>query len=105
MSGSLDDMAVFAAIVRDGSFTAAARSLGVTKQSVSERVARIERRLGVQLVVRTTRALRLTEAGIRYGEASASIVAQADEADRDARQAQQQAAGTIRVTALNGLGP
>lgn len=97
-------MAVFAAVVRDGSFTAAARGLGITKQSVSERVARLEERLGVQLLVRTTRALRLTEVGTRYHEACAAIVAEAERAERDARAAQLHAAGTVRVTAPIGLG-
>lgn len=104
ITGHLDDMAVFAAVVHEGSFTAAARRLGVTKQSVSERVARLEQRLAVQLLVRTTRALRLTDAGERYHEACTAIVRQADLADREARQAQQQAAGTVRVTAPVGLG-
>ncbi|MEO7735334.1 MAG: LysR substrate-binding domain-containing protein [Kofleriaceae bacterium] len=103
MSHSLDDMAVFAAVVRDGGFTAAARTLGITKQSVSARVAGLEARLGVQLMVRSTRALRLTESGQQYHEACASIVAQAEAAERVARQAQQHAAGTIRVTAPAGL--
>lgn len=104
MVGSLDEMAVFATVVRDGSFTAAAKSLGITKQSVSERVARLEERLGVQLLVRTTRALRLTEVGTRYHEACATIVAEAERAEREAKSAQVHAAGTVRVTAPIGLG-
>lgn len=103
MARFLDDMAVFAAVARDGSFTAAARSLGITKQSVSERIAGLEERLGVQLLIRSTRALRLTEAGERYREACVAIVARAEEADREARLTQQRAAGTVRVTAPVGL--
>jgi DNA-binding transcriptional LysR family regulator len=97
-------MAVFAAIARDGSFTAAARSLAITKQSVSERISRLEAALGVQLVIRSTRALRLTDAGRQYAEACASIVGQADAANRAAQQAQKHATGTLRVTAPVGLG-
>ena len=104
MSGSLDDMTVFAAVVREGTFTAAARNLGVTKQSVSERIARLEERIGVQLLLRSTRALRLTDAGARYYELCSSIVAQVEQAERDARQSQRDAVGTIRVTAPIGLG-
>jgi DNA-binding transcriptional LysR family regulator len=104
VAGSLDDLAVFAAVVREGSFTAAGRRLGITKQSISERVSKLEERLGVQLLVRTTRALKLTEVGTRYHESCAAIVAQADQADREARQGQQHAAGTVRVTSPIGLG-
>lgn len=102
-SGDLAEMAVFAAVVNEGSFTAGARRLGVTKQSVSERITRLEQRLGVQLLVRTTRALRLTEAGTRYHEACAAIVVQAEQADREARSAQQHATGLVRVTSPVGL--
>lgn len=102
-SGDLAEMAVFAAVVHEGSFTAGARRLGITKQSVSERVTRLEQRLGVQLLVRTTRALRLTEAGTRYHEACAAIVTQAEQADREARSAQQHATGVVRVTSPVGL--
>jgi len=104
MSSSLGDMTVFAALARDGSFTAAARTLGITKQSVSERIARLEKQLGVQLVIRSTRALRLTDAGQHYGEACVAIVAQAEAADRAAQQAQQRVTGSIRLTAPVGLG-
>jgi DNA-binding transcriptional LysR family regulator len=104
VSGFLADMSVFAAVVRDGGFTAAARSLGLTKQSVSERIARLEQRLGVQLLIRSTRALRLTEIGARYHEACTAIVAQAEQAESDARQAQHHPVGIVRVTAPVGLG-
>lgn len=97
-------MAVFAAVARDGTFTAAARSLGVTKQSVSERIARLEERIGVQLLLRSTRALRLTDVGARYYESCASIVAQVEQAEREVRQSLQHAVGTVRVTAPIGLG-
>ena len=56
-------MVLFAAVVRDGSFTKAAQHLGVTKQSVSERLAKLEEKLGVRLLERTTRRLRVTDAG------------------------------------------
>jgi DNA-binding transcriptional LysR family regulator len=58
----------------------------------------------VQLVVRSTRALRLTTAGAGYADACAAVVALAEDAERDAGQAHQRAAGPIRVTAPVGLG-
>ncbi|MDA8455040.1 LysR family transcriptional regulator [Acidovorax sp. GBBC 3334] len=60
---SLPDMAVFARVVAAGSFSAAARGLGLTPSAVSRQVARLESVLRVRLLERTTRQLRLTEAG------------------------------------------
>ncbi len=60
---SLPDMAVFARVVDAGSFSAAARQLGLTPSAVSRQVARLEGVLRVRLLERTTRKLRLTEAG------------------------------------------
>ena len=60
---SLPDMAVFARVVEAGSFSGAARQLGLTPSAVSRQVARLEGVLRVRLLERTTRKLRLTEAG------------------------------------------
>jgi DNA-binding transcriptional LysR family regulator len=60
---SLPDMAAFARVVDAGSFSAAARELGITPSAVSRQVARLEGVLRVRLLERTTRKLRLTEAG------------------------------------------
>ncbi|MDP2257002.1 MAG: LysR family transcriptional regulator [Polaromonas sp.] len=60
---NLPDMAVFARVVDAGSFSGAARELGVTPSAVSRQVARLEGVLRVRLLERTTRKLRLTEAG------------------------------------------
>ena len=59
----LTDMAVFARVVEAGSFSGAARALGTTPSAVSRQVARLEGLLRVRLLERTTRKLRLTEAG------------------------------------------
>ena len=60
---ALPDMAVFARVAAAGSFSAAARELGLTPSAVSRQVARLEAVLRVRLLERTTRRLRLTEAG------------------------------------------
>lgn len=93
------DMLLFAAVVREGGFTAAARKLGVTKQTVSERVAKLEARLGVRLLERTTRRLRLTHAGSVYYERCSAIAAQIDEANSEVLEHQAEPMGLLRVSA------
>lgn len=76
------EMAVFDRVVRDGSFSAAARALDLTPSAVSKLIARLEARLGVRLFVRTTRALTLTHEGEAYHQATARILREMEEADR-----------------------
>lgn len=64
----LNAMAVFAEVVKAGSFSAAAENLSMTLSTVSRKVARLESDLSVKLLERTTRKLRLTEIGSRYYE-------------------------------------
>jgi DNA-binding transcriptional LysR family regulator len=73
---SLPDMAAFARVVDAGSFSGAARQLGVTPSAVSRQVARLESVLRVRLLERTTRKLRLTEAGnAAYSRCQAMLAA------------------------------
>lgn len=58
-----NDLYLFMQVVREGSFTAAAQRLGLAQSGVSRAVRELEERLGVQLLVRTTRRLSLTQAG------------------------------------------
>ena len=95
----LNEMAVFESVVRAGSFTAAARSLGVSKSSVSTRIARLERRLGARLLHRTTRRMALTDIGADYHQRCARIVAEAEEADHAAADSRLVPYGTLRITA------
>lgn len=75
----LADMAVFARVVEAGSFSGAARGLGTTPSAVSRQVARLEALLQVRLLERTTRKLRLTEAGhAAYGRCQALEAAARD---------------------------
>lgn len=92
-----DDMLVFAAVVRAGSFSRAAAGLGMTKQGVSERVVRLEQALGVRLLERTTRSLRPTDAGSVYFERCQSIATQIAEANDLARERQSEPVGVLRV--------
>ncbi len=100
----INAMAAFERVVREGSYTAAARALGVAKSTLSDRVARLEERLGVRLLNRTTRRVRPTGIGARYYERCAHIVAQAEEADQLAQALQARPVGTLRMSAPNLFG-
>jgi DNA-binding transcriptional LysR family regulator len=105
--GSLDDlqsMAAFARVVETGSFSAAARALGTTTSSVSKRIARLEERLAVSLLVRTTRAVAATEAGLVFHERCARILRDVAEAELAVTELGTSARGTLRVTAMTILG-
>jgi DNA-binding transcriptional LysR family regulator len=96
---NLNRLVYFAAVVETGSFTRAAARIGITKAVVSQQVARLERDLGVTLLVRTTRSVHATEAG-RSLHARALVIlresaAAFDELSSGARSPQ----GTLRVTA------
>jgi DNA-binding transcriptional LysR family regulator len=103
----LDDlqaMMVFVQVVELRSFTGAARALGTTTSSVSKRVARLEERLSVRLVERTTRSLAPTEAGLAFYERCAAILRDIGEAEDAVRQLGGTERGTLRVTVGNLLG-
>lgn len=93
------DMFLFVAVVREGSFTAAARVLGVSKQQVSARVGRLEAALGVRLLERTTRSVRPTDAGQRYHARCVELEARVAEANEEARRLQAEPVGLLRVSA------
>lgn len=82
MNNRAGEMEVFAEVVAQGSFAAAGRRLGLTPSAVSKLVSRTEARLGTRLLVRTTRALRLTPEGELYHQRAAAILAEIDEAER-----------------------
>lgn len=75
------EMAAFLKVACAGSLSGAARELGLTPSAVSRILARIEARLGVRLMVRTTRQLRLTAEGEAYARAARRILADLDETE------------------------
>src|SRR5690554_1502294 len=62
----LNEMAIFVHVVKAGSFTKAAKNLSLPKSTVSRKITQLEERLGVRLIQRTTRSLRLTDTGSSY---------------------------------------
>ena len=98
-------LAIFAAVVQRGSFSAAAVQLGLSKSVVSERVKQLEERCGARLLERTTRSLRLTELG---EEVLASTVRVEDELGSLSRRlddARREPSGVLRVSTTHDLGP
>jgi DNA-binding transcriptional LysR family regulator len=94
---------IFAAVAAQGSFSAAGRTLGLTPSAVSRTVDRIEQRLGVRLLVRTTRALALTAEGQAYLGAARRILADLDDAEQ-AIADQGAPRGRLRVSAAQAHG-
>jgi DNA-binding transcriptional LysR family regulator len=92
-------METFVLVVDSGSFSAAARRLNVGQPAVSKLVAQLEDRLGVKLLVRTTRGLTATEAGLNYYERARRSIEEADEAELAARGASSGLAGKLRICA------
>jgi len=76
------EMEVFARVVREGGFSAAARTLDLTPSAVSKLIQRLETRLGTRLLARTTRALSLTEEGEAYHRAALGVLQALNEADQ-----------------------
>lgn len=96
--------AVFVKVVQAGSFSAAARLLGLPTSTVSNRVATLEKRLGVTLLQRTTRRLHLTEAGELYFEHAATGLGHLLDAEAAVTESVGEPAGLLRVTAPADLG-
>lgn len=98
-AANLNRFVVFSAIVESGSMSAAAERLGITKGAVSTHMQRLEKELGVSLLVRTTRKLSLTEAGERFFSSCQSILREAESAIAAASQSSQDLSGSLRITA------
>jgi DNA-binding transcriptional LysR family regulator len=100
----LNDIVMFARVVEAGSFTAAARLLGMPKTTVSRRVAALEREVGVRLLQRTTRSLNMTDAGRLYYEQSSLALRTIEDANQQLAEARAEPSGTIRISAAVGFG-
>jgi DNA-binding transcriptional LysR family regulator len=100
----LDGIAAFARVVDGGSFSSAARRLGISKSAVSAHVQRLEQRLGARLLNRTTRRLSLTEAGAAYYRHCARILAEAEAAEQAASALQREPRGTLRISVPDSFG-
>lgn len=104
MDNRAGEMQVFLRVVESGSFSEAARVLRMTPSTVSKLVARIEARLGVRLLERSTRRLSLTAEGQIYYDRSQSLLATLEDIERDLSQGAGSMGGTVRVSASVGFG-
>src|SRR5262245_42530996 len=95
----LNEIMVFTRVVQTGSFTAAAKALGMPKSTVSRKVSDLEERLDTRLLQRTTRKLSLTDAGRTYFDYGARILGEVEDAERAIGDLQATPRGLLRVTA------
>src|SRR5215469_1068819 len=101
---NLDDIAVFVRVVEAGSFSAAARRLEMPKATVSAKIARLEKRLGLSLIQRTTRKLRVTEAGEEYFRHCADAIREVELAEAALQSTSGKPSGVLKITAPVDLG-
>jgi DNA-binding transcriptional LysR family regulator len=99
MANPSQEMGVFERVAERGSFAGAAQDTGLTPSAVSKLVTRLEQRLGVRLVTRTTRRLALTSEGETFLKRSREILAAIDAAEAEVSSARLSARGQLRVLA------
>lgn len=92
-------MSVFVAVAEEAGFAGAARRLNMSPPAVTRAIAALEQHLGIKLLNRTTRFVRVTEAGQRYLEDAKRVITAADEADESATGLNAEPRGHIVVTA------
>ncbi|MEZ9196884.1 LysR substrate-binding domain-containing protein [Shewanella sp. 10N.286.54.B9] len=100
----LNRVQMFAQVVEQGSFTKAAKVLGLTKATVSRKIAELEADAGVQLLFRTTRALKLTEAGANYYNRVNRILLDLQNAEDQLSASQQKITGHLKIICPIELG-
>lgn len=100
----LDDYTLFVTVVEAGSLSAAARVLNISPSMVSKKLARLERRLGARLVLRTTRRLSLTDIGQSFHERITAILAAARDAEAMVAGRAGTPSGRLRVSAPTSFG-
>jgi DNA-binding transcriptional LysR family regulator len=97
----LESMSAFVAVVQAGGFSAAARNLRIPLATVSRRVSELEAHLRVQLLVRTTRSVALTETGQRYFDTARRLLDDLGEAERLASGEYTAPRGELRVASMS----
>jgi DNA-binding transcriptional LysR family regulator len=97
-------MSVFVRVAETQSFTRTAEEFGLTQSSVSKAVSNLEKRLGTKLINRSTRRMRLTEAGTSYHQRARSLLLDVAEMEADVSDTEADISGTIRVAVPDTFG-
>ena len=100
----LDTMRMFVRVVESGTFSGAARELGVGQPAVSKQIASLERHLGAQLLLRTSRSLVVTDAGRDFFASAAKLIADLDAAESRIGRGLRSPSGLVRVSAAPSFG-
>lgn len=100
----LGEMTVFATVVAEGGFSAAAQALHLSPSAVSKQVTRLEDRLGVRLLNRTTRALSVTDEGRTFYQRCRHILAEIDDAESALLVDRKTPRGLLRINAATAMG-
>jgi len=100
----MDELGVFVTVVEEQGFSAAAKRLDSTPAAVSRRIKALEHRLGVRLLQRTTRTLRLTEAGELYFRAVSRLLGDLRAVEEQLEAVTGQASGELRIVAPMSFG-
>ncbi|MCP2679833.1 LysR family transcriptional regulator [Maricaulaceae bacterium NA33B04] len=98
-----DDLKIFHALIETGSMSAAARKLGIGQPTVSRRLEQLEGRIGARLVTRGTDGVELSDIGERIWAQVQIMRSTASEVERLAHQADRSDAGTVRISAPEGV--
>lgn len=101
----LNDIALFAAVVKHNGFSAAARDLNVPKSKLSKHVARLEEQLGVRLLERSTRKLRMTEVGRIFYEHAQGLLDGVAAAEAEIAAVRAEPTGVVRLACPIGFTP
>ncbi|GBQ89969.1 LysR family transcriptional regulator [Gluconobacter albidus] len=104
MDNRFGEMKIFLRVVESGSFSEAARLSMMTPSTVSKLIGRVESRLGVQLVERSTRKLSITPEGLAYYERAQALIAELDDIEGFLSRKTVQLTGTIRINASVAFG-
>jgi DNA-binding transcriptional LysR family regulator len=99
----LNEVYVFAIVVEQNGFSAAARNLGLPKSSISRYVGRLERRLGTRLLERSSRSIRVTDTGQAFYARCKKTLAELDAAEAELAGQSTSPSGVIRITCPTGI--
>ncbi|MCE4556560.1 LysR family transcriptional regulator [Roseateles cellulosilyticus] len=95
----IQELTAFLSAVEAEGFSAAARRMGDSRSGVSKSVSALERRLGVQLLHRSTRVVKVTDAGRQYYESMKPLPDELAQADGELKSSAQELSGRVRIAA------